>query len=623
LVATGLAKKGRLGRFPEIRNWYSLSFQPIFVRGHLEQTDPLNELIRHLARFAGIKGVAIVLLALAASLSTGVGLVLLVPLLALLDIGGMGGSDNLLTIKLQQLFSLLGLELTLETILGLFLLLLLFQTALGYLRDRESLKLRLAFVEQLRLDLYLAITRMRWASFTTTRPSDFTHALVTDIGRVNQAAHTIQQLTTSGILASAYLAAALYLSPLFSLLVIISALVMGLVLRPLNRRVSRQGHHFGIKHRDLLHRIQEDLASLKLSRCFANQGQHEGRFQQDIDEIREQQLAHQRTTSLTRGILHIGGGFALVTCVYLGVARFQLPAPQLLVLIYTFARLLPQINGLQQSWQQLGHLLPAYQSIIEQQHKFEGEAVANSGSPPPAHAPEAEIRFTDVSFSYPSHPERAVLRNIDLTIPAHQTTAIVGPSGGGKSTLIDLLLGLLQPQQGTIQVDGRLLQGWHQHIAYVPQENYLFHTSVRENLLWAAPDAGEPALWQALDKAAAADFIKALPDGLDTLVGERGIQLSGGERQRLALARALLRQPSLLVLDEATSALDHDSEQAIRRAIEQLHGNLTIVLVAHRPSTVRGADRAIVIRNGEVAEAGPLASLLHDEQSYLRFIGKR
>ena len=205
--------------------------------------------------------------------------------------------------------------------------------------------------------------------------------------------------------------------------------------------------------------------------------------------------------------------------------------------------------------------------------------------------------------------ESLALRKIDLVIPAHKTIAIVGPSGSGKTTLADLILGLLSPIEGTIFIDERPLRGewvhnWRSSIGYVPQETFLFHDTVRGNLLWAKRDATEEELWKALELAAAEAFVSALPNGLDTVLGDRGIRLSGGERQRIALARALLRKPTLLLLDEATSSLDTENEQRIQDAIEGLHGELTMVVIAHRLSTIRRADSIVVLDRGQVVEAG-------------------
>ena len=204
--------------------------------------------------------------------------------------------------------------------------------------------------------------------------------------------------------------------------------------------------------------------------------------------------------------------------------------------------------------------------------------------------------------------------------------AIVGPSGSGKTTLADLILGLLSPTEGTIFIDGQpledeLVHHWRSSIGYVPQETFLFHDTVRHNLLWAKRDATEDELWKAIELAAAAGFVSALPDGLDTVVGDRGIRLSGGERQRLALARALLRRPTLLLLDEATSSLDTANELRIQEAIEGLHGELTMVVIAHRLSTIRRADSIVVLDRGQVVEADTWESCAGKRRPLPGFVG--
>ncbi len=220
-----------------------------------------------------------------------------------------------------------------------------------------------------------------------------------------------------------------------------------------------------------------------------------------------------------------------------------------------------------------------------------------------------EISLSSVSFRYDKTRETWALRDVDLIIPARAMTAIVGPSGAGKSTMADLILGLLSPNHGTVCIDGKPLTGellhcWRRSVGYVPQEAFLFHDTIRANLLWALPDAEDEDLWQVLSQAAADEFVSRMPRGIDEVVGDRGVRLSGGERQRIALARALLRRPSLLLLDEATSSLDTESERYIQEAINRLHGELTILIIAHRPSTIQRADRIVVLDKGQVVEEG-------------------
>jgi ATP-binding cassette subfamily C protein len=264
----------------------------------------------------------------------------------------------------------------------------------------------------------------------------------------------------------------------------------------------------------------------------------------------------------------------------------------------------------------IAHMLPVFDHVME----LRGRCAA-AAEPMPVAAQRLELRhelqLNNVDFRYDKDGGPATLEAIDVIIPAGSTTAIVGHTGAGKSTFADLLLGLMTPETGSILIDGvpltgPLLANWRRSVGYVPQDNFLFNDTVRANLLWARPEASDEDLRRPLSIAACDGFITALPEGLDTMVGERGVRLSGGERQRLGLARALLRNPTLLVLDEATSALDNQTERAVQSAIELLHGSMTIIIIAHRLSTIRGADRILVLERGRLVQAGTWDILAND-----------
>jgi ATP-binding cassette, subfamily C, bacterial len=206
------------------------------------------------------------------------------------------------------------------------------------------------------------------------------------------------------------------------------------------------------------------------------------------------------------------------------------------------------------------------------------------------------------------------VNDLGLVIPAGKVVALVGPSGAGKSTIADILMGLVLPDSGTLKLDGRPLvpegvRGWRDQIGYVAPDTFLFHDTIRANLKWARPDASEDEMLAALRQASAFDFVAALKDRLDTVVGDRGMMVSQGERQRLALARAFLRRPSMLILDEATNSLDSENEGRVLDAIESRRGELTVVLIAHRLSTIRRADVIYVVEGGKVVESGDWSSL--------------
>ncbi len=237
--------------------------------------------------------------------------------------------------------------------------------------------------------------------------------------------------------------------------------------------------------------------------------------------------------------------------------------------------------------------------------------------------PRGSLAFQQVSFSYPTRPSDRALHDVSLTVEPGETVAIVGPSGAGKSTIFQLAERFYDPQAGTVRLDGVPLtqadpQDVRRRIALVPQEGVLFAASARDNLRYGAWDASEEAIWDAARAANAETFLRALPDGLDTFLGEGGARLSGGQRQRLAIARALLRDAPILLLDEATSALDAESEQSVQQALERLMELRTTLVIAHRLATVRAADRIVVMDGGRIVEQGTHAALVAQSGLYAR-----
>ena len=308
----------------------------------------------------------------------------------------------------------------------------------------------------------------------------------------------------------------------------------------------------------------------------------------------------------------------LTIVVSLFTARiFSVEVSEMAVLLLALFSVANAISNITMYKNSLDNFFPSYQQIKDLQKKsIELKQVSGIRS---FNSFKKEISIRSLSFAYPGHPE--ILSKINMNITKGTMVALVGKSGAGKSTLIDLIMGFHQPLGGEILFDGIPLQefniiSFRQKIGYVPQESVLFNMSIKDNFLWANDQATREDLERVCQLAYADEFITQLPNGYDTLVGDRGVRLSGGQIQRIALARALLRNPELLILDEATSSLDSYSEKMIQRAIENVAKQTTIIVIAHRLSTIKKADCIYVLEKGRVIEQGNYAQLAKNEGQF-------
>ena len=296
---------------------------------------------------------------------------------------------------------------------------------------------------------------------------------------------------------------------------------------------------------------------------------------------------------------------------------FQTMMPVLTLLAVAVVRLVPSFNSITSALSLIRYNYPSFEKICDEIKLTNPFILQQSSADSTASAVvlKKEIALKNVCYQYPKAATEA-LKDISLNIGQGEAVAFIGTSGAGKSTLVDLVLGLLTPTSGTICVDGKDIQGnlssWQRKIGYIPQEIYLIDDSIRRNIAFGLPDDAidEQALLSAVEAAQLWGFMQELPNGLDTVVGNRGARLSGGQRQRIGIARALYHNPSVLVMDEATSALDNETERAVIEAIESLRGERTIIMVAHRLSTVKDCDRLFLFENGLLKDQGDFAELI-------------
>ena len=559
-------------------------------------------------------------LTVVAAFVEGLGLALLIPLLALVGLDVGGGSVAAVMDAFEGAVRALGLELSLALVLTLYAGLVITGATLSRWAALASATVSHGYAAGLRAELQESLARASWLFHTRSRGSHLTQVLTSEASRVVMATDALLALVVRVATTTVYVVAAMLIAPALTLLVAVLGSGAFVALRSRTRAVHGLGRQIVAANAAMYDAIGEDLGGLKLIKGHGVEGRSIGAFAELAQRVADLYVASARAQLGTAFAMRTASVLILSGLVFGAVTWFGLAPAGLLVLIYVFARLAPLIQGLQTSLQNFVANVPAHAEVTSLLQAAQAASEHVAGSDAVTEVRDA-IVVDCVSFGYEA--ETRVLRDLTLRIDAGTTTAIVGPSGSGKSTLADLLIGLLRPDSGSIAVDGRALeptwlQAWRSSIGYVPQDAFVFHASIRNNLRATSPTASDAELWQALDDASARGFVERLPLGLDTVLGDRGVRISGGERQRIALARAMLRRPAMLVLDEATSNLDVDNERRVQAAVESLRGRLTIVMIAHRLATVRSADRIHVLDAGRVVESGDWDTLVADPAGRFR-----
>jgi ATP-binding cassette subfamily C protein len=441
-----------------------------------------------------------------------------------------------------------------------------------------------------------------------------------EVEKAGYAARSLMTLATGVIVTTVYGLLAFSLSPVMTSFSLVSGGVVMVLLTRWRRAGARTGEEQSAVNKLLYSALGESLANMKTIRVHGAEARHAHELAAIASRERQLVVRVAGSYGVSKLWFDVAAVGLMSAVTFVAIRRLALSPAELLVLLFVFMRLAPQLGSLHHVYQNLVVELPGFGSVLEAEARCRSAAQPDDPSAEPVPF-EREVRVDRVTYGY---DERMVLSDVTIAIPAGRTVAIVGPSGAGKTTVADLTLGLLTPHVGAVLVDGKpltaaRLAAWRSQIGYVPQETFLFHETIRSNLLWAAPQASDDELWSALRSSAAA-FVADLPAGLDTVVGDRGVRLSGGERQRLALARALLRRPRLLILDEATSSLDSENERVIEQAITNLHGHVAILLITHRLSTVRHADTIYVLDHGRIAECGRWDDLLARPQGRFQLL---
>lgn len=471
------------------------------------------------------------------------------------------------------------------------------------------LRIKYAVVRGLIGDALQTFFKSKWEFFSSSDQGRLLNTLNREINTIGNTLGHIATLLAQIIQLGVYLAVPLLLNAQLTLTALGLALLFGSPFILLHGVSYRLGLRNTETANTVMGILSEVLGAARLILGFGRQSQAKERYLVAFDQHIRVTLRSQVLSAAAPKLFQPLAMLAVVIALSFAVQE-QVHMSELVAVMWSLLAVMPILSALLQGNISISNFLPSYEQLVSLRKS--AAALEEIHGDRPFLFLERGIELKDLSFTYPDRAQ--TLTEINLHIHKGKMTALVGESGSGKSTITDLVLGLQVPEQGQVLIDSVPLREWNQNsfrekVGYVPQDPQLFHSSIRDNLLWSFDSSSESDLWDVLKLANAANFVKELPEGIDTIVGDRGVRLSGGQRQRIALARALLRRPELLILDEATSSLDSESEVLIQQSIEQLAHDSTILVVAHRLSTIAKADQVYVLSQGRIIEEGSFTAL--------------
>lgn len=524
------------------------------------------------------------------------------------------------TERLGNIFNFFGVALTLNHYLIFFVMFILISCSLSILARYSIEKVRVVILSHLISSSFFNCFNAKWEFFTSSKKGVLLNTFMKEIYNIGGAFDDVSYLFSLFIQIIFFLAVPLYISWQITL---ISCLVMILFAWPF-LFVGKLSYKLKAKGLSASNQIAEVIMeSFSLAKVILGFGNQDKSYR-DLKFVFAQSndaCVKYETVKTIIPILYQPCAALILAVTLLVTGQFQVATSDMVVIFLSLLKTIASMSRLVVHQNALSASLPSYEQYKKLNNRalelkqFSGAKVFEGF--------RSNITIRNMSFAYPEH--EPVLVDINMKFPKGNMIAIVGESGAGKSTLIDLIMGFHEPSGGQIFFDGVNLKefninSYRKKIGYVPQDCVLFNTTIKSNLLWAKETATDEEIVEACKQANAYEFIQKLPDDFGTVVGDRGVRLSGGQNQRMALARAILRNPELLILDEATSALDTHSERLIQEAIENIAKKTNVIVIAHRLSTIVNADYIYVLQNGSIVEEGNYNHLVASEGCFSRMI---
>jgi len=495
-------------------------------------------------------------------------------------------------------------------------------------QDTLMAKVALNIVLDLRRRVYIQLQNLNLDYFETAATGDLVYRLTEDIDRVGEVIHKLfHQFLPCTLQLISILGYMFYLNWQLTLTTLLIAPLMAVLIGWFGERLLRFSRHSQTQISDLSSLLAEVLSGIRLVKAFAAEDYEIQRFLNAAEKNRQAKFATERIKAIQYPVVGFLEAMGIVLLFMLGgwqISRGNLTGGQFISFAAAVVLIIDPINITTNNYNEFKQGEASVDRVFELMHLQ--PTIVESPTAIALPWVKGKVEYRKVCFSYPSgHP---VLKELTLTAQPGEVIALVGSSGAGKTTLVNLLPRFYEPQSGEILIDGIDIQGvtlksLRQQIGIVPQDTVLFSGTIAQNIAFGQVNYNLQTIETAAKIANAHQFISQFPEGYQTVLGERGVNLSGGQRQRLAIARAVLLDPRILILDEATSALDSESEALVQEALDRLMKGRTVFIIAHRLATVRGADRILVLEKGQVVEAGNHDTLMSQPSRYARFYAQQ